>query len=377
MKTYKNLYINMLDKDLINQCISDASKNKRTKGRKDVQWVKNNRERAVDKVYDILFNKNFEPAHKTKTTINEYSTLKTREIVKPRYKFDQIIHHVAMTQFVPIALKGAYEFSVASIPGKGDKFGVKHVKKWIRSYGDKKFYVLKMDVHHFFASIDKRILKRKLERIINDKDYLELLFKIIDTGTDEGLPLGFYTSQWFANFYLQELDHYIKQELGAEYYMRYMDDMVVLGTNKRKLHKIKRAVEEFLNNNLNLELKGDWQVFRFEYVDRKTGKTKGRFLDYMGFQFHRDRTTLRKSTLKKIRRKALRIHKKSRTTFFDACQMMSYLARLRRCKTYNYYLKYIKHNCPVKRRLKKIISNHYKKEKRKNDRLEDRTRNAA
>ncbi|MCB5607984.1 RNA-directed DNA polymerase, partial [[Ruminococcus] gnavus] len=78
-------------------------------------------------------------------------------------------------------------------------------------------------------------------------------------------PLGYFTSQWFGNFYLKALDHYIKEELRAEHYMRYMDDMVILGKSKKKLHKIHAAIETYLNDNLDLEIKGDWQVFRFEY----------------------------------------------------------------------------------------------------------------
>lgn len=71
----------------------------------------------------------------------------------------------------------------------------------------------------------------------------------------KGVPLGYFTSQWFGNFYLKALDHYIKEELHAEHYMRYMDDMVILGKSKKKLHKIHAAIETYLNDNLDLEIK--------------------------------------------------------------------------------------------------------------------------
>ena len=100
----------------------------------------------------------------------------------------------------------------------------------------------------------------------------------------KGVPLGYFTSQWFGNFYLKELDHYIKQKLGAVHYMRYMDDMVILGKSKKKLHAMQREITSYLWKGLKLELKGDWQVFRFEYV-AKDGTVCGRMLDFMGFQF--------------------------------------------------------------------------------------------
>ena len=65
--------------------------------------------------------------------------------------------------------------------------------------------------------------------------------KIIIEEMRKGVPLGYFTSQWFGNFYLKALDHYIKEELHAEHYMRYMDDMVILGKSKKKLHKMHRA----------------------------------------------------------------------------------------------------------------------------------------
>ena len=261
-------------------------------------------------------------------------------------------------------------------------------KKWLDSYDGKKFFVLKMDVHHFFESINRRILKRKLKEVIRDKRFYRLLCILIehdkialvakiltDAGVEidaeqtktlvgciafddisgaleilqeigitgamfdelkeiieemrKGVPLGYFTSQWFGNFYLKALDHYIKEELHAEHYMRYMDDMVILGKSKKKLHKIHAAIETYLNDNLDLEIKGDWQVFRFEYPvfdkggnpvldkDRKQ-VTKGRMLDFMGFQFHHDRTTIRKSNIEAARRKANHISKQDKISWYNA-----------------------------------------------------------
>lgn len=318
-------------------------------------------------------------------------------------------------------------------------------RKWLDSYDGKKFFVLKMDVHHFFESINRRILKRKLKEVIRDKRFYRLLCILIehdkialvakiltDAGVEidaeqtktlvgciafddisgaleilreigitgamfdelkeiieemrKGVPLGYFTSQWFGNFYLKALDHYIKEELHAEHYMRYMDDMVILGKSKKKLHKIHAAIETYLNDNLDLEIKGDWQVFRFEYpvfdkggnpVLDKDGKrvTKGRMLDFMGFQFHHDRTTIRKSNIEAARRKANHISKQDKISWYNASVMLSYMGLFKHTDTYNYYIDYIKPKINVKK-LKRIVSKHSRKEN-KHDRLEKGDRNTA
>lgn len=210
--------------------------------------------------------------------------------------------------------------------------------------------------------------------------------KIIIEEMRKGVPLGYFTSQWFGNFYLKALDHYIKEELHAEHYMRYMDDMVILGKSKKKLHKMHRAIETYLNDNLDLEIKGDWQVFRFEYPVMKDGKpvldenrkqvTKGRMLDFMGFQFHHDRTTIRKSNIEAARRKANHISKQDKISWYNASVMLSYMGLFKHTDTYNYYIEYIKPKINVKK-LKRIVSKHSRKENEQHDRLEKGDRNTA
>lgn len=196
---------------------------------------------------------------------------------------------------------------------------------------------------------------------------LETIIKVVDTG----IPLGFYLSQWLANWYLTELDHYIKEDLGAEYYIRYMDDMVIFGPNKRKLHKIRKEIEEYLKNNLGLEMKRNWQVFPFHYV-KKDGSEIGRFLDFMGFRFYRDRVTLRKSILLKATRKAKRLSSKEKVTIHDARQMLSYLGWFSATDTYGIYKARIKPYINIQY-LKRRVSNYDKREKRRKNELEEST----
>lgn len=100
----------------------------------------------------------------------------------------------------------------------------------------------------YYPSIDKEILKNKFRKIFKDKELLWLLNIIV--GSEENLPIGFYTSQWFANFFLTDLDHYIKENLKIKYYIRYADDMVLFSNNKKNLHKARILIEEYLKKKI-------------------------------------------------------------------------------------------------------------------------------
>ena len=128
-----------------------------------------------------------------------------------------------------------------------------------------------------------------------------------------------------------------------------------------RLHNMKREVENFLAEELGLKLNSNWQVFLFHYVSNN-GCEHGRFLDFMGFRFYRNRTTLRRELMLKASRKAQRIRKKTRKkgkTVYDCRQMLSYKGWLTPTDTYNMYLKWIKPNISF-RNLRRQISIHAK-----------------
>lgn len=113
------------------------------------------------------------------------------------------------------------------------------------------------------------------------------------------MPIGYYTSQWFSNFYLEQLDHFIKQDLKVKFYLRYVDDMLIFGNNKRKLHRIKKQIEEYLRNNLQLELKDNWQLFP---IDKRA-------VDFIGYRISRTNIKLRNRTLKLLKRRIRKLDK--------------------------------------------------------------------
>lgn len=119
-----------------------------------------------------------------------------------------------------------------------------------------------------------------------------------------------------------------------------MDDMVIFGSNKRQLHKIRAEISKYLQQELGIELKDNWQVFRFDYI--KDNKHYGRPLDFMGFKFYRNKTILRKSIMLKATRKARKMSKKSKVTIYDTRQMLSYLGWINCTNTYAMYIEWIK-----------------------------------
>jgi len=120
-----------------------------------------------------------------------------------------------------------------------------------------KIYCLQCDISKYFDSIDHRILLGLLERKIRDKKVLWLINIILESSNREsgrGIPIGNLTSQLFANVYLNELDQLIKHRLKTKYYIRYMDDFLILDFDKKKLHRIKEEIHRFLQARLKLEL---------------------------------------------------------------------------------------------------------------------------
>ncbi len=385
-KSVNNLYKPMLEHGNVEQKFHIAAKGKAQRPDVAVILQPENIQRHVETVIEQLLNtapegfdvpnpeKAWKPTKHGKVTINEGTNRKQRQIEKPRYNYEQVVHHIVVSACYDIFMQGMYEFSCGSVPNRGAHYGKKYIEKWIRTDERNCKYILKMDIRHFFESVDHDVLKEWLAKKIRDKKMLHILHLIID-GSEQGLPLGYYTSQWLANFMLQPLDHYIKEELKAVHYIRYMDDMVIFGKNKKELHRMQQSIDTYLRERFNLQMKGNWQVYRFDYFDRKTKKRKGRPLDFMGFEFWRDKTILRESIMLSCTRKVNRISKKNRITWYDATAILSYMGYVTHTDTYAMYEERIKPYANIKK-LKKIVSkNSRRKEQQRHERMEKGVRN--
>ena len=338
MKTAKNIYHYVYDLGNLKLAITNASKGKTD--RRDVQRVLSDVDGYARVLQNLLINKTYRPAPYREFEINKNSPQKTRKVNKPAF-IDLIIQHAVIQVLEPIFTKGMYIYSCGSVPGRGTLYAKKIVEKWLRKDKKNTKYCLKMDIEKFYPSVDLTMMKNTLRRHIADSNMLWLLDKIIDV-KDRGLALGYYTSPWFANLLLQDLDHAIKEKFGAKYYIRYMDDMIVFGNNKKKLHKIRKEISEFLKP-YGLKLKGDWQVFKYAVaVKRRDGGERiNRVLDFCGYRFYRGYTLLRKSIAKRLRRQLNRIFKRlpKKPTVYQCRRTMSYLGWTKHCNCYNYYQK--------------------------------------
>lgn len=327
LKRYGYLYDNVCDLGNIKDAIRRASLGKRHQTR--VRRILDNIDARALEIRNMLMDQTFTPSQPKIKTILDGPSGKTRTICKPTFFPDQIVHWALMLQLEPVMMKGMYEHNCGSVPGRGSSHGQRVLRKWLDRDVRNTRYCLKMDVRKFYPSIKGEHLKPYFRLKFKDRRCLWLIDQVIDSF--DGQPIGYYTSQWFANFFLQDLDHFIKEKLGAAYYIRYVDDLVLLGPNKKKLHRARADIETFLSAK-GLHLKGDWQVFPI----------RARDIDFLGMRFYRDKTLLRKRTALRIRRRVSRIRKKGRLSGRDAAAVISYWGWIKHTDSYAFYHRYVR-----------------------------------
>lgn len=193
------------------------------------------------------------------------SVPKRRKVEASRY-MDRIVHRWLVDNFLKRYFETQFiDTSYACIEGRGMHKAAKDMQKAMKHchkiWGT--YYILKMDVAKYFQNIDKGILMEILQRKIKDRKLLCLIQTIIySQKTEKSLPIGNYTSQTFANIYLNEVDQYAKKELKCKYYFRYMDDTAILLKTKEEAVEVLRKIREFLKEKLELELNNKTQIFK-------------------------------------------------------------------------------------------------------------------
>ena len=243
---------------------------------------------------------------------------KTRKISKSDFR-DRIIHHALCNIIEPIFEKLFIYDSYANRKGKGALKALQrfdYFKKKVSKNNTRNCIVLKCDIKHYFEIVDHKILLEIIRKKIRD-DKIIWLIKIIlqnhKIGRGRGgfgMPLGNLTSQFFANVYLNEFDYFVKYELRAKYYIRYVDDFAILHQNHQILEKYKDEVNKFLIGHLRIELHpGKSKIIRFV--------RSVNLLGYRVFYYHR---LLRKSNKRKFERnfkEKLRIFEQKELSYAD------------------------------------------------------------
>lgn len=148
---------------------------------------------------------------------------------------------------------------------------------------------------------------------------------------DTGIPIGNYLSQWSANIFLSDFDHWLKEEKHCKYVFRYMDDVVILGNSEEELYSLLEDIKIYLSN-IKLELKDNYQRF----------PTNVRGIDFLGYRIFDTYVLVRKNICKKFKRKIREIKKKGEITYSDNCAINSYLGWLKWCNSYRLTDKYMK-----------------------------------
>ena len=298
---------------------------------------------------------------------------KKRDVYKLPFFPDRIAQWAILQVIEPFLLANMTADTYSAIPGKGiqpivdDLRGhyktkiVDGKKKsvWVPSIlltdEENTRYCYKIDLHHFYQSINHEVLKQKYRKVFKDPELLWVLDEIADsinTATADdlielslsgevevdpntGIPIGNYMSQYSGNFYLSSFDHWVKEVLHVKHYYRYMDDVVIFASTKEELHEIHKRVTAYIRDYLHLSIKGNYQIF----------PTKVRGVDFVGYRFFGEYTLLRKSTAINFKRKMRACRKKMENnippTYSEWCSFNSYKGWLGNCDSYRLSKKYI------------------------------------
>lgn len=244
---------------------------------------------------------------------------------------DRIVHHAIMNILEPIWVSVFTTDSYSCIKGRGIHGVLKNLKRDLKDFGCTQ-YCLKLDIKKFYPSIDHSILKGIIRRKIKDNKVLQLLDGIIDSAP--GVPIGNYLSQFLANLYLTYFDHWIKEILRVKYYYRYADDIVILASEKGYLHTLFLEIRDYLQQELKLEVKHNYQVFPVDV----------RGIDFVGYVFRHTHILMRKSIKQRFCRKASRLTKSKISSKEYAKCISPWLGWAKHCNSKNLINKVITRN---------------------------------
>jgi len=304
MKRFGFLYEQIVSVENCKQAILDASKHKKT--RPTVQSILADLDTNAEDLSKRLIELDFLTPYTTRI-IRDGLSGKERELQIPSFYPDQCAHHAIMRVLKPIITKSSYYWSCANMPNRGIDRACKGVERATMRDMKHAKYCVKMDITKFYPSVPHDRLKARLREKIKDQKALQIIDKVIDSHSP-GLPIGNYTSPWLAEFFLQPMDNLIKQNYKVRYYVRYADDLVMTGNNKKDLRKAMYGVFEFVGSK-DMKVKHDYQLFRVQLYSKDKKHRKGRKIDFVGRCFGKGFTTIRKRRALALMRQSRHIQK--------------------------------------------------------------------
>ena len=305
MKRVNNLYKNIYSISNIIYMYKKIRKNIRNK--KEIFEFEKKLNSNINEIANTLYSKKY-----------VFSKYKIFLISEPKYRLimsenikDKLVNHLVSKYILGSLEKSLIDTNVSTRKHKGSSYAFNMLVKYINKLRliNSDIFILKMDIKKYFYNIDHDILKKKLLNKIKDKDSINILFSIIDSTNEKyinekikkvkkveisklkdkslikeieniplykygkGLPIGNMTSQFLAVFYLNEIDHFIKEKLGFKYYIRYMDDLIIIDSDKEKLKKSLSLIKNKLNKE-KLKLNNKTQI-----INLKNG------FNFLGYNF--------------------------------------------------------------------------------------------
>jgi retron-type reverse transcriptase len=292
-KTYNNLWEKIVDFENLYRAYRQARKGKRYFF-ESLDFVKDLEVNLITLQNKLIWNM-YAPS-----SFRQYYVFepKKRLISAPNF-VDRVVHHAINRVIENLFVNKYVKETFACIIGRGTHEAVRHVAKVCRIAKRRwgVYYALKCDIHDYFASVNHNILKQIIRKTIRDKRVLNLLDIIIDSyETDgrpgRGMPIGSLTSQLFANVIFNPFDHFIKEDQKIKYYVRYMDDFVIIHHDKKYLQELKTKIEKFILGKFDLSMNPKTGIFH---------ERQG--VDFCGYRIWPTHILPRKSTIKRAKRR--------------------------------------------------------------------------
>lgn len=346
MKRKGNLWKQVVSDENLLRAIDEVNRSHRwKKGHKPnplVVKIESNKLFYLSELKRILEN-GFVPQEPKVVVRYDVAAKKERTISMPSLWPDQYVHHALIQVLEPILLPRMDNWACGSIPGRGPIKAKIGIEKWLKYDPKGTKYELNGDIRHFYDSLTSEVVISRLKCLIKDHKAIDLAERIVS----QGVLIGVYSSQWFANMVLQPLDEMIRQSKLCKHYVRYMDNLTIFGSNKRNLRKLKTLIEKWLSNH-RLKLKNDWQIF----------PTDKRLPDAVGFRYGHGYTLVRKSTLLRTKRHLSKFKKKKAlnkpVSYNEAAGLLSRLGQLRHCNNTHLYANLYQGE-KIERQLKQVV----------------------
>ena len=358
MKRVNNLYEKLISDDNLKLALLEVNITHRWyphhKPNETVRWIEQDipaRVKDLRIIIKALINGKIELTTPEKTRRWGKSAGKWRDINEPLLWPDQYVHHALIQVLQPVMMRGMDRYCCGSIRNRGIHYGMKAIKKWMKEDKRETKYCLEADIHHFYDSVDPKFVIARLKQLVKDYKVINLVESVLK----DGVLIGIYCSQWFANTILQPLDHMIREKgYGVTHYLRYMDNFTIFSGNKRKLKKLLLGIQKWLAS-IGLKLKSNWQIFA----------TADRLPTALGYRYGHGYTLLKKRNLLRLKRKLNCYYRKKRKgkkiSMKMATGLLSRLGQLQHCNRKNILKKIYRGK--VQRELKEVVRYYSRRER--------------